>query len=97
MIRRVIHFGVGFLVGAAIMYVALLYHVIRANDGWHMIRKVDARLSESYVDIRGFGLSEWRSRPKLALAISTSDQAHLLSGAALNIVDDVRREFWNDR
>jgi hypothetical protein len=68
--------------GAALVYGATNYHVVRAGDGIHVIAKRPARLSETYVDIRGFTLVDWAARAQLASALVQANQQRLLGDSA---------------
>lgn len=73
-------FCLGFLVGGAVVYSSLHYHVVRANDGVHFIPKVSSTFSETYVDVREFGFQEWSDRAALAAAISAAGKAEIMQG-----------------
>ena len=79
---------IGIVLGAGSMFMALRYHVVRADDGMHLIPRVSADFSEPYVDIRGFGIKEWNERRELALAIVRAGKGALIQNAA---VDDLRK------
>lgn len=69
----------GVLLGAILMFVTLKFHVVRANDGFHLVPKITADLGEAYVDIRTFGYEQWQQHPALAAALTHADKAHLLT------------------
>jgi len=79
---RVFTFLLGMIVGGVLMMGTLRYHIVRANDGLHLIPKSSARLTEPYVDIRGFSLADWEKHPALAMAIAQAGKGHLLQDAA---------------
>ncbi len=61
-------FLVGIAVGGAAVFTGLKYHVVRANDGVHLVPKLQAQFDEAYVDIRKFtcvleGLGNFRGQP----------------------------------
>ena len=72
----------GVLFGAGAMFTAMKYHVVRAEDGFHMVPKVSAQLSEAYVDIRQFDAVQWNEHRALAVAIVDADKEHLLKDSA---------------
>jgi hypothetical protein len=76
-------FVCGFLIGGLTVFLSLHYHIVRADDGWHPIRKVNPRFTETYVDIRGFGLSQWQQHPGLIAAIVNAEKRELLGDAVL--------------
>jgi hypothetical protein len=73
---------IGALIGAAAMFTAMKYHVVRAEDGLHMIPKVSAELSGAYVDIREFDASHWDDHRALAVSIVNADKEYLLKDSA---------------
>lgn len=75
-------FVAGLLVGAVMVYVSLKFHIVRANDGFHMIPKLSAEFGETYVDIRQFNLTDWDDHPSLAIAITRADKGELLQNSA---------------
>lgn len=79
--RKIISLIVVLGIGALLMFVAMNYHIVRANDGHHMIRKSTANLSSSYVDIREFTVSDWKQQSELAKNIANSDDETLLQEA----------------
>ncbi len=80
--KRLTTFFCGMIAGAALLFGALKYHVIRANDGLHLVPKLDAKLGATYVDIRNFTVADWASHPDLAAAMINDDQRELVEGAA---------------
>jgi hypothetical protein len=79
---RLSTFLMGMVAGAGLLQAATNYHVVRASDGFHVIAKQPARLSETYVDIRRFTMSDWASRPQLATALVQANQQQLLGDSA---------------
>lgn len=63
--------------GAGLMFMAMNYHVVRANDGHHFIPKAEAGLGQAYVDIREFTVADWKETSTLAQNIANSDDAVL--------------------
>ena len=80
--KRFTTFLLGMAVGAGLLFGALNYHLVRADDGMHLVRKVDAKLSGTYVDIRGFTFADWAKHPDLAAALIDAGQRDLVEGAA---------------
>ncbi len=78
---RLSTFIMGMVAGAGLLQAATNYHVVRASDGFHLIAKQPARLSETYVDIRRFTMSDWAGRPQLATALVQANQQQLLGDA----------------
>ena len=95
--QKIQGFLVGFVVGAALMFVGLRYHVSRATDGYHVIPKVTAHLRMPYTDIREFTVDDWQSNADLVVAITRSKnttlQQEAAKGAVGNTLDDAWREW----
>jgi hypothetical protein len=83
---RISSFLMGMVAGAAVLHAATSYHVVRASDGFHMIAKHPARLSETYVDVRKFTMADWANRPQLASALVQANQAHLLGDSTASAI-----------
>ena len=79
---------VGIVLGGALSYGALRYHLVRAQDGWHAIPRTAPTLDDPVVDVRGFGVAEWNAHRELSYAIVRAGRTELLHRAA---VDDVKR------
>lgn len=80
--RRLSTFLLGAVVGAGLMYGGLKYHLVRANDGLHLVPKLTAELGNTYVDIRHFTWQDWQEHRDLALAMARSGDGELLRDAA---------------
>jgi len=85
---RLSSFLLGMVAGAALLHAATTYHVVRAGDGLHLIAKQPARLSETFVDIRNFTMTDWAARPQLATALVQANQQHLLGDSAAGAIQD---------
>ena len=79
---RIFAFLLGIAVGAFAHYAALNYHVVRAEDGFHVIPKISTGIAEAYVDIRQFELADWNEHKTLAAAIVRAEKSTLLKDAA---------------
>ncbi|MEM6688612.1 MAG: hypothetical protein AAF664_04240 [Planctomycetota bacterium] len=90
----------GVFCGALGLYVAMHYHVVRGNDGVHLVAKISNNLSDVYVDVRDYQLEDWQNHKPLAAAIMRSSQSHLLEDAALGSfrtsVDSLVRGLWGE-
>jgi hypothetical protein len=76
----------GSVFGAALLLLIMHFHVIRSTDGIDVIVKTPPRLSESFVDVRSFGLSDWTDRPLLANALVRADKQHLIGDSATSTI-----------
>lgn len=77
-------FFFGMITGAALLFVAMHYHVVRGNDGVFLVPKISNNLSDVYVDTREFQLGDWQQHKPLAAAIMQSNQTHLLEDSSLS-------------
>ena len=82
--NRVSSFLFGVLIGAAGLYVAMTYHVVRANDGIHIVPKVSSGLADVYVDIREFDAADWNEHRGLAAALVNAEKDELLKDSAVS-------------
>jgi hypothetical protein len=96
MMSRLWSFLLGGVAGAALLHAAMNYHLIRAADGFHLIAKSPARLSETFVDIRSFSMKDWTGRPQLASAMVRGNQQHLLGDAATDALRQGVNELLPD-
>lgn len=72
----------GVVVGAALLHMAMNYHLIRSSEGFHLVAKRPARLAETFVDIRAFSMADWTGHAQLASAIVQANKQHLLGDSA---------------
>jgi hypothetical protein len=82
--RRLPTFIFGMVVGGLLLYLALNYHLIRANDGMHLVPKVNATLADTYVDLRSYGPSDLLNHQQVVQALMKSGQGELLGDVAAN-------------
>jgi hypothetical protein len=94
-VKRLMTFLCGMITGAALLFGALNYHVIRADDGLHFVPKPVAQLEATYVDIRSFTVADWAQYPDLAVALINDDQRDLVEGAASDAVRDGIDQFFD--
>jgi len=94
-VRRLTTFLTGVIVGGALVYGAMHYHVIRAEDGFHFVPKVDARLAGTYADIRGFQVGDWTEHAQIAAALVKADRRDLLNQAVGDTLSDGLDQILN--
>lgn len=82
----------GIVVGGVAVFVGLKYHVVRANDGVHLVPKLQAQFDEAYVDIRKFGFEDWNKHRGLAVAMVQAEKGYLMQETA---TDSLRRSVDN--
>jgi len=78
----------GLVSGALVLYATMNFHVVRARDGFHVVNKQPPRMRETYVDIRGFGMSDWAGRPQLTSALVGANQQRLLGDSPASAIED---------
>ena len=93
---RIGAFLLGFVVGALSLYFSMQYHFVHAHDGWHPIRKTNASLSGTVVDIRQFGPNDWVEHLELATAITRAEKTELMVRAAGNAVLEPFQETFDN-
>lgn len=79
--RRLWTFVSGIIVGGVMIFSAMNYHIVRANDGYHVVPKIDAQLGLTYVDIREFTVADWAKNSELAAALMNANQRNLVDNA----------------
>lgn len=85
-------FLLGVIVGGGLIYGSLKYHLVRADDGFHLVAKSHAEFAGAFVDIRNFSLEDWAEHPALAAALLQADKRHLVNEATS---DGVRKTIDN--
>ena len=85
-------FVLGLVLGFVLYHTVVTYHLVYANDGFHLIAKSPPRFAEAYVDVRQFGAAEWLKHPELVLAINQSGQQQILGEAVERGVGDLVNE-----
>ena len=90
-------FVFGLIVGGTSVFISLKYHVVRANDGFHLIGKTNASFGQTYVDIRSFEFRDWSSHAALAAAITHSDKAYLITDQAVDKVRESVHDYLDIR
>ena len=77
-------FIAGMVCGAGLLWGALHYHVVRTTEGFYFVPKISQNLSDPFVDVREFGLSDWQQHRGLAAAIMKNNQADLMGDSSMN-------------
>ena len=76
--RRLPTFILGVLAGVALLWTAMNYHLVRSQQGFHLVAKTSAGLSDSYVDARSFGPADWWQHAAAAEAVLRSKNKALI-------------------
>lgn len=82
------NFILGCIVGAAGLYGSMSFHVIRAKDGYHFVRKTALSFQDTYTDIRDFDPIMWREHASLAEALVKADKSQLMQDSAIQAVEN---------
>lgn len=85
---RIPAFLLGMATGAMLLYGAMHYHVVRADDGFHFIAKSPAHLSEAYVDVRHFTVADWSAHPMLAASLARANKQNLMGGSVVGTIQE---------
>lgn len=73
-------FLIGAFAGAALVYVSLQFHLVRADDGVYLVpRAPQASLGLAYADIREMSAEQLQSVPELARAMAAQENRDLLA------------------
>jgi hypothetical protein len=83
------NFLLGFFVGAATLYGSMCFHIVKAEDGYHLVAKTGLSFRDTYVDVRKFTVTDWQDHVGLAQALLKSDKGELLGESAENTVREV--------
>lgn len=82
--QKIHSFLLGAVAGAISLYCAMTFHVVRAEDGIHIVPKVSNGLRDAYVDIRDFNTAQWNQHRHVALALINADKEELLRDSAMS-------------
>jgi hypothetical protein len=90
---RLFSFLSGMIAGALLILAAMNFHVLRAQDGFHTIHKIKPGLSETYVDIRSFGVSDWTGHPDLVADLIHDNKQMLMEGSAASSIQQSAQQL----
>jgi hypothetical protein len=80
----------GAVLGCGVTIVAFRWHVVRANDGWHMISNGTPMPSDIFADVREWTPNDWADHPRLATALVAAGKGDLvMRTSAANVLDRV--------
>jgi hypothetical protein len=72
----------GIVVGGAAIYGAFSFHIVKSDSGLTLVPKRSASLSDTYVDIRSYNMSDWAAHPALSADIVAAEKQQLMNGSA---------------
>ncbi|HEY5311270.1 MAG TPA: hypothetical protein VIK18_02080 [Pirellulales bacterium] len=78
----------GTALGGALVFGSLSYHFIRTNDGVQLVPKLSATFTETYLDARSFGLSDWTRHRSVVTAIVRAKKDSIFQGSAVETMGD---------
>lgn len=84
--RRVYAFTIGIGCGILACLAATNFHVVRAQDGFHLVQKQDVRLGQAYVDTRQFSDADWAAHPELIASLRADNEQKLVIEASPGFV-----------
>ncbi len=82
--RRLMTFFLGVLVGGGLLLAAQHYHLIRSDEGFHLVPKIESKLATTYIDIRKFTFTDWLQHSDVVTALGRADKQQLTQGAVDN-------------
>jgi hypothetical protein len=85
----------GVVLGGALVYGALNYHVLRTAEGVELVPKLSATFSDTYLDVRQYGVAEWADHEQVARAVVKSGKDHILKDAATRSVQEGINSLWD--
>lgn len=89
-------FLIGCILGGAAVFASLSYHFVQTKDGVEMIPKLTPTFSETYVDSRAFGPTDWTQRKQLVAAITQANKFDkVIGGQAIQHIQDAAQGFVN--
>lgn len=86
--RRMYGFIFGIGLGALACLGAMNYHMVRAQDGFHLVQKQQARLGQAYVDTRQFNATDWTEHPELVASLRADNEQVLVNEASLGLLQN---------
>ncbi|TWT77059.1 hypothetical protein Pla123a_24890 [Posidoniimonas polymericola] len=86
---KIYAFLLGVAAGFGLYHLAGSYHVLRTDSGLHVAAKTSLTLHDTYVDIRGYGPSDWADHPEVAAAVFKSGDEELKKAAVFEAVDQI--------
>jgi len=72
-------FVLGIGVGASMCLGVMNFHIVRARDGFYLVQKHHAKLTQTYVDTRQFNARDWAENVDLTAAVTADDKEYLMT------------------
>jgi hypothetical protein len=66
-------FVLGAFIGTALTCLVSQFHLVKSQDGFTVVRRARASMTDAYADVRDWGLIEWSQHRYLAEAMAIHD------------------------
>ncbi|MCE9605394.1 MAG: hypothetical protein K8U03_10900 [Planctomycetia bacterium] len=87
-------FLMGCIFGGVAVFASLSYHFVQTKDGVEMIPKLTPTFTETYVDCRAFGPTDWAQHKQLTAAITQANKFEkVIGGQAVHQIQDAAQGF----
>jgi hypothetical protein len=70
--------------GGGLVYLAFTHHVVRADEGFLLVPKHTASLTDVWADVRGWTADRWLEHPQLARSLIEQGRSDLIVEPATN-------------
>jgi len=91
--RRLMTFFLGMITGGVLLFGAMNYHLIRAQDGLHFVPKTSPQLAAAYIDIRDFTVVDWAEHSDIAAALIRAEKGSLMKSSAAGALQEKIDQF----
>ena len=81
--NRLSSFVLGIGAGVVGLYLTMHFTVVRANDGFHFVPKIAAKIEVPYEDVRTFTLAKWQRKQALALSLLRANKGYIMQDQSL--------------
>jgi hypothetical protein len=71
-------FFFGIVLGCMLTLGAQSYHVIRTSEGFKLLPKRHVTLSDTYLDVRGWGVGDWSQHPDVLWSLAQNKRDDIL-------------------
>ena len=95
--HRITWFIGGVIAGVVGLLVVQQYHIVRNDEGVHLVPRVSAGYDDIYVDIREFDFADWQDHEAVAMALVKSEKEDLVNSAAVDSVHNSINSFFSRR
>ena len=76
--RRMFSMMIALAAGGGLVWGGMNYHVLQTNQGVVVVHKRQSTLSDTYADVREWGLQQWTDHPDLVAALSDAGRADVI-------------------